>query len=69
MSEAPAVARRCAPSLGVSSLDCPLPHGGGLFYGAHMTFAVMIVSLFIGFVAGVGVVLWWDARSIARVGR
>lgn len=34
-----------------------------------MTAAVMIVSLFIGFVAGVGVVLWWGARSMARLGR
>lgn len=49
--------------------DCPLPHGGGHFYGAGMTFTVMTVSLFVGFVAGAGAVLWWGARSIAKTGR
>lgn len=34
-----------------------------------MTAAVMIVILFIGFVAGAGVVLWWGARSMVRAGR
>jgi len=34
-----------------------------------MTIPVAIVILFIGFVAGVGVTLWWGARSMARMGR
>jgi hypothetical protein len=31
-----------------------------------MTSAIVTVSLFIGAVAGAGLVLWWDARSGAK---
>lgn len=34
-----------------------------------MTIPTAIVILFIGFVAGAGVTLWWGARSMARMGR
>ncbi len=54
---------------GSSSTSVLQPRFGGVFHEVSMTAAVMIVSLFIGFVAGVGVTLWWGARSMARMGR
>lgn len=38
-------------------------------HGVSMTLAVMIVSLFVGAVLGAGMVLWWGARSVTRLGR